>query len=342
MAPAKCAAADLVGEKNVWNKVDSCDYTKTKFCVKADMPILYQASPKLVEHISAATGDSNIKRDMGWCGAVALTMSTLGAVYSSKAESLQDPFLWKNRLPALEKIRDITDIHERTAQYADLIYKVGQIASTNWAKGGTHTDRSILKFFSRIDPSVGNLDKSSFEATTLRKTFKLLTDQFSIEAAAKNLTVGQNNTFARGQAIIMVCYPQKVEIAKSDEFRNYWKTSDFKCQWKKSGQTHALAVNGLEDDYLKIYDPWGKIYNLKVYEKTEVPHLNMQVALAIPAGDSGYFRNNGMIQDLPADFSQTLVLTKSAPAPVGRYVKNFYYVALYGYQTAVVGKAKDH
>lgn len=341
MSPAKCASNDVIGEKTAWEKVGSCDYAKTKFCVKADMPILYQASPKLAEHISAATGNSNIKRDMGWCGAVALTMSTLGAVYSSPAENMQDPFLWKNRLPALEKIREISDIHERTSQYADLIYKIGQIASTNWAKGGTQTDRSILKFFSRVDPSVANLDKTSFEATTLRKTFQLLTDQFSIEAAAKNLTVGQNNTFARGQAIIMDCYPQKVEIAKSDEIRNYWKTSNFKCQWKKSGQTHALAVNGLEDDYLKIYDPWGKIYNLQVFEKTTVPHLNMQVAFAIPAGDSGYFRNNGMIEDLPADFSQTLVMTKSAPAPIGRYVKNFYYVALYGYQTAVIGKAKD-
>ncbi|WP_409478090.1 hypothetical protein [Pseudobdellovibrio sp. HCB154] len=341
MAPAKCASSDLIGEQAAWEKVSSCDYAKTKFCVKADMPILYQASPKLAEHISAATGNSDIKRDMGWCGAVALTMSTLGNVYSSPAENMQDPFLWKNRLPALEKIREISDINERTSQYADLIYKIGQIASTNWARGGTQTDRAILKFFSRVDPSVGNLDKSAFEATTLRKTFQLLTDQFSIEAAAKNLTVGQNNTFARGQAIIMDCYPQKVEIAKSDGVRNYWKTSDFKCQWKKSGQTHALAVNGLEDDYLKIYDPWGKVYNLQVFEKTAVPHLNMQVAFAIPAGDSGYFRNNGMIEDLPADFSQTLVMAKSAPAPIGRYVKNFYYVALYGYQTAVIGKAKE-
>ena len=340
MAPAKCASSDVIGEKAAWEKVESCDYAKTKFCVKADMPILYQASPKLAEHISRATGNSDIKRDMGWCGAVALTMATLGNVYSSPAENMQDPFLWKSRLPALEKIREISDINERTSQYADLIYRVGQIASTNWAKGGTQTDRAILKLFSRVDPSVGNLDKTNFEATTLRKTFQILTEQFSIEAAAKNLTVGQNNNFARGQAIIMDCYPQKVEIAKTDGVRNYWKTSDFKCEWKKSGQTHALTVNGLEDDYLKIYDPWGKVYNLQVFEKTSVPHLNMQVAFAIPAGDSGYFRNNGMIEDLPADFSQTLVMAKSAPAPIGRYVKNFYYVALYGYQTAVVGKAK--
>lgn len=341
MSPAKCAASDNLGEKSAWEKVRSCDYAKTQFCVKPDMPILYQASPKLAEYISAATGDNNIKRDMGWCGAVALTMATLGSVYSSPAEIMQDPFLWKSNLPSLQKVRDITDIHERTSQYAELIYKVGQIASTNWAKGGTQTDRAITKFFSRVDPSVGNLDKSAFEASTLRKTFQLLTDQFSIEAAAKNLTVGQNNNFARGQAIIMDCYPQKIEKVKSDERRDYWRTSDFKCQWKKSGQTHALTVNGLEDDYLKIYDPWGKIYNLKVFEKTTVPHLNMQVAFAVPAGnESGYFRNNGKIEELPQDFSHDIVMAKNSPAPIGRYVKNFYYIALYGYQTAVVGKAK--
>ncbi|WP_413943991.1 hypothetical protein [Bdellovibrio sp. HCB-162] len=343
MSAAKCVTSEAYQKSKgtLWSQVNSCDYAKTKFCVNPYVPLLSQSSPQLASYIAKATGDSTIKKDMGWCGAVSLTMSTLGAIYSSPGEILQDPFFWKNNLPSPEKGLAITDLFERTAHYADFVYQIGNIAGTNWAKGGTLTDRGLETILSRQDPSIGNLNKVSYEGEVLTKRFKVLTDEWSNEALVKGLTVGQNNNFARGSGIIRDCYAQTVKKVNSDDKRDYWELSNFQCEWKRSGMTHALSVNGLEDGYVKIYDPWGKVYNLQIIENAQVPTLNMKVALAIPVGGSGYFRDSGMMDESLEGYVQKMVTAKGAPAPVGRRAINYFYIAIYGYQTGIVGKAKD-
>ncbi|WP_374077634.1 hypothetical protein [Bdellovibrio bacteriovorus] len=342
MNAAKCATEDdyAKGKGVLWGRVEKCDYAKTGLCVKPHVPLLSQSAPQLATYIASATGNSNIKRDAGWCGAVSLTMSTLGAVHSSQGETLQDLFLWKSKLPSLEDGSAIADLNARTSFYSDVIYQVGNLAKTNWASGGTQTDKALYNLFSHIDPSIGNLNKAKYQGEVISKKFQVLTNEWNAESLVKGLTVGQNNNFARGSAIIRDCYPQKVVKVRSDEARDYWESSDYKCTWKKSGMTHALSVNGLEEDYVKIYDPWGKVYNLEVIENTEVPTLNMKIALAIPVGSSGYFRDSGLLSDSLEGYVQKAVTAKGAPAPVGRRAINYFYIAIYGYQTGIVGKLK--
>lgn len=343
MGASKCVTSEEY-QKNkgtLWSQVSSCNYAKTKFCVNPSVPLLSQSSPQLASYIAKATGDSTIKKDMGWCGAVSLTMSTLGVIYSSPGEILQDPFFWKRNLPSAERGFAITDLYERTAHYANFVYQIGNIAGTNWAKGGTLTDRGLDVILSHQDPSIGNLNKASYEGEVLTKRFKVLTDEWSQEALVQGLTVGQNNNFARGSGIIRDCYAQTVKKVNSDDKRDYWEMSNFQCEWKRSGMTHALSVNGIEDGYVKIYDPWGKVYNLRIIENAQVPTLNMKVALGIPVGDSGYFRDSGLMDDSLEGYTQKMVTAKGAPAPVGRRAINYFYIAIYGYQTGLVGKAKN-
>ncbi|WP_374029850.1 hypothetical protein [Bdellovibrio bacteriovorus] len=339
---AQCATASYFSKTKgvLWSKVGSCNYAQTKFCVNPNVPLLSQSAPKLPEFLAKATGISSIKRDMGWCAAVALTMSSLGALHSSPAEIVQDSFLWKSNLPTAAEGTSVTDMNERTMLFANLIHKIGNVIGTNWAKGGTTTERGIASLYSRLDPSIRNLNGIYYDGEVLRREFKILTDEWSKEALVQNLTVGNNVNFARGHAIIRDCYPQKVVKVKSDDKRDYWEASGYQCTWKKSAQTHALSVNGLEEDYVKIYDPWGKTYNLRVLQKTDVPNLNMKVALAIPVGAEGYFRDTGLMTDSMEGVVQKTILTKGSPQPVSRRVVNYYYIAIYGYQTGIVGKLK--
>lgn len=346
MNAAKCISSKEYNQQkgSLWSKAPRCDYNSTQLCVNANTPLLSQSSPQLATHIAKATGNSNIKRDAGWCGAVSLTMSSLGAIYSSDGEILQDSFFWKKNLPSLSQGMAIKDLNERTAFYANAIYQVGKLAGTNWATGGTYTNTGLTNILGHLDPSIANLNKSYYDGEVLRRQYSISTESWNFNELIKLTSLGQNNSFARGKAVARDCFAQKVVKVKTEGKLNFWEGSDFKCEWKNLSASHALSVNGIEEGYVKIYDPWGKVYNLKVIENTIIPVLNMKVALGVPVGtkfgETGYFRDGGKLDvNLPADVVQKVATIDTKP-PVVRKTENFFYIAIYGYQTTVVGKKK--
>lgn len=54
---------------------------------------------------------------------------------------------------------------------------------------------------------------------------------------------------------------------------------------------HAIAVNGYESGAIKVYDPWGRIYNVKL-GRTSARGLERETALHFVSGDSGFTRYN--------------------------------------------------
>ncbi|XGC81599.1 hypothetical protein ACES2L_03780 [Bdellovibrio bacteriovorus] len=346
MNAAKCITAKEYNMQkgSLWSKAPRCDYNSTQLCVNPNTPLLSQSAPQLATHIAKATGNANIKRDMGWCGAVSLTMSALGAIYSSDGEIFQDSFFWKKNLPSHSQAMAIKDLNERTAFYADTIYNVGQLAGTDWAAGGTFTNSGLSNILGHLDPSITNLNKSYYDGEVLRRQYSISTEGWNFNELIKLTSLGQNNSFARGKAVARDCFAQKIVKVRTQDKLTFWEGSEFKCEWKSLSASHALSVNGIEEGYVKIYDPWGKVYNLKVIENTIVPSLNMKIALGVPVGtkfgETGYFRDSGKLDaTLPADFVQKVATSDGKP-PVIRKTENYFYIAVYGYQTTIVGKKK--
>ena len=66
--------------------------------------------------------------------------------------------------------------------------------------------------------------------------------------------------------------------------------------YKKSGSIyrrnggHALIINGYEDGYLKVYDPWGKVYNVNIVE-AKGGGINGRAEVRHISGDSGFVRS---------------------------------------------------
>ena len=74
----------------------------------------------------------------------------------------------------------------------------------------------------------------------------------------KGFRSGSTYTHTTNQDIIDIFIKRKPFMAVS--FGTYKK--DDEDTYSRAGG-HALVLNGYEDGYLKIYDPWGKIYNVQ-------------------------------------------------------------------------------
>ena len=53
---------------------------------------------------------------------------------------------------------------------------------------------------------------------------------------------------------------------------------------------HALVLNGYEDGYLKIYDPWGKIYNVQ-FSKAKGNGIDGRTEVRHVSGSSGFVKS---------------------------------------------------
>lgn len=266
MAPEACAqTSQMRSIAKAKTEPQACDYEKTKFCVNSASPILTQSSPELAQYISAVTNDPSIKRDPGWCGPVATAMSLLGTILPEELEIYHDKFLWKRNLLSSEKSNDL-DIKKRTGLYGNLIYNVGNTMGTQWAKGGSNTEKGVRHLFTRIDPSIRNLDISYYDGEVKREYYALAKKDLTLDNLIDKFSKGKNVTLLSTQKYRQPCDYKATEIKRTEKLVYYEVnyTCDPTQPYKQVPGSHAVSVNGIEDGYVKIYDPWGRVYNVEI------------------------------------------------------------------------------
>ena len=223
----------------------------SSFCVLSKMPLLNQGASSLPPIIAEKTGDSSITKDKGWCAPVSSTIGIAGLVRETPSS-----VKFNNGFDQFRSFGTYYTSTSRTKKYGPSIYKVGQEMQTNWKNGGTYSSRKV----------------DAFEKFT--KDIK----------APSNYQVGHKDqslsrwTTVTNQDIINIFKTRKPAFAVS---WGVYKKSDGGSIYRRTGG-HALIINGYEDGYLKVYDPWGKIYNVNIveaegsgiYGRAEVRHVS--------------------------------------------------------------------
>lgn len=297
MQPTKCftEAEYKVYAKGKKQSPD-CNYAKTKFCVNASTPLLRQGSPDLAKYISTVTKDPSITRDPGWCGPVAGTMSLLGSIIDEENEIYQDSFLWKKNVGvSTQKDLASLSLDARTAKFGDVIYNLGKYMNTNWAKGGSATETGMRTVFTRLDPSIRNLNRPFYLGEVRRDFFKMYKEEVTFNNLLSKLTKGKHVTTLSAQTYRQKCdYTYKrIEQTATREIYEATFTCDDKTPYQALSGSHALSVNGVEDGYVKIYDPWGRIYNVKVTSGVNAPgFMSNGSMISYVKGDVGYMKDN--------------------------------------------------
>lgn len=234
------------------------------FCVLSKMPLLDQSAYELTREISKQEKNTAITRDTGWCAPTAMTMA-LAAV---KLENVEP----RNILKFNSIVDDILTINNltgyfpnSTSRYANFIYKAGNLAETNWVNGGTST----LKAGAALETLVKSI--SGQRSKIFHKEYSNVT--LTNEKVAK--------LFLKAKPSIFVSMFQYLSSSNAQGVVTY----------APAPIGHALAINGVDDGRVKIYDPWGRLYNVNfslatengIKGKTVVTHLN---------GDSGFVSSN--------------------------------------------------
>lgn len=228
------------------------------FCVNAKMPLLYQGSYTLPPIIAKLSGNSAITRDTGWCAAVASTMAIAGERLISPAG-----IVYPNDIESIASLKISTDLHKRTSQYAPAIFSVGQKIGTKWAGGGTLFSGTIAGFRAYTS----NIKKNFFTQTV-----------GSVTSYAKGLT------YENFHQMFKQDMPGFVFRVCARDTSTYSSNTIFGC--------HLITLNGYENGSLKIYDPWGRIYNVNVQKALTVQNLWIRLSqvpvLSFSQGVAGY------------------------------------------------------
>lgn len=232
--------------------------TSDKFCVNSKMPLLSQSSPSLPPLIAKYSNNSAVKQDRGWCAAVASTMTLAGARLSSQVGT------YPSDIENVKYIATNSDLNLRTAAYASTIYKVGKKIGTSWVNGGTPT-HSMMSGVSNYLNGVG------INPITQEKAFGK-----GLGTSAPNFKLLFKNQ--RWNFQFVVC-------ARDTSSYTSYLIRD--C--------HIISFNGYEGNSLKIFDPWGRIYNVNIQASSTVKNYYVQTSkfpvLTFSQGIAGYVNN---------------------------------------------------
>ena len=213
------------------------DCTDNTFCVLSKMPLISQSSMALPGIIRKLSG-KKVYMDTGWCAPTSVTMGIAGLVRETS-----NRVKFNNNFDQFRNFSKKNTIFTRTKQYGPSIYKVGEDMGTMWEAGGTYSHLKSL--------AIMNYEKK-IDARGYHKGFR------SMSVRTWNPTTNQD--------IIDIFQQRKPFMAVS--FGTYKPGEKASDPWQREGG-HALVINGYEDGYLKIYDPWGKIYNVNLVKRTD-------------------------------------------------------------------------
>jgi len=227
------------------------------FCVLSKTPLLSQSASSLPPIIKQKSGISSITRDQGWCAPVSSAIGIAGLVRETSST-----VKFNNNFDQFRNFSKAWSTNSRTKKYGVSIYNIGEKMDTNWKDGGTYSHKKVEAFES------------------IKKAIRGPTN-FSIGHEDQSLS---RWTTVTNQDIVDIFKKHKPAFAVS------WGV------YKKSGTIyrrnggHALIINGYEDGYLKVYDPWGKIYNINIVEANG-GGINGRAEIRHVSGDRGFVKS---------------------------------------------------
>jgi hypothetical protein len=227
------------------------------FCVLSKMPILQQGASGLPSIIKQKSGISGIKSDTGWCAPVSATMGIAGLVRETKSD-----VKFNNSFDQFRNFSKKYTLNSRTKQYGPSIYSVGEKMETDWKNGGTYSHKKVIAF---------------------RAFTKSIKAPSSYDVGHNEQSLSRWST-VENKDIVDIFKKHKPTFAVS------WGVYQKKGSLYKRTGGHALIVNGYEDGYLKIYDPWGKVYNINIV-KASGSGIKGRAEIRHISGDSGFAKS---------------------------------------------------
>ncbi len=220
---------------------DRCE--SNTFCTNGKMPLFNQADWRLISYLQQNVSGS-ITRDLGFCA------PTAGAMFFAGLK-LEAPKTKFNNL-----FDTITDSNVQSKS-PELIYNIGQWIHTKWTKGGTGTV-DIDYYSNKIGKGISNYKMKETELSVTHLMAGAKAGHFKDEIKKRKMMyliqLGHyKGTYHRFDSIN--CSKNPCEI-------NYRSGGAYT---RKGG--HVLVINGYEGDYYKLYDPWGRIYNIRIDRK---------------------------------------------------------------------------
>lgn len=205
----------------------------SNLCLYAQMPILRQSDPALASFIASRIGENpNTFKDKGWCVPASSAMIMSG-IMKEKDQQTTSLTGFLNGVPF--------------ASAEQNIFTLGNRLGTNWREGGTRFNNVWLAYndffkFSRFK----DYELKAKNVTTWDRFF----DSFG-EFPHSDLVNSIKNNKKSFHAVILKTVKKEKRIL--------W----VKVNWYEADKNfeHAVAVNGVENNYLKIFDPWGSIHS---------------------------------------------------------------------------------
>lgn len=237
-----------------WGADKRCQ--SNRLCFFPKMPVLRQGDPSLLRHIAQNTRqDPSRYRDPGICSAVAGTMA-VAAILNDKSPSTQNG-------------SDLLSNFQRMGPYSATL-NLGKQIGTDFKKGGTKNRDAFngyKRFFKFYNYKSYKLDSDGVGY------WDAINDRYD-EYTTQSLI----NGFKSQKHILQA----NLESAKLKKKRILWK----KISWYSPQDGHSVLVNGFDGPWLKIFDPWGAIYPVRLHvAKVKMnPLWSNKVTLAYVSG----------------------------------------------------------
>lgn len=220
---------------------DRCE--SDTFCVNGKMPLFNQGDYKLISLLKQKVS-SSIQQDMGYCVPTAQAMFLAGL-------KLDAPKAKFNNF-----LDDLTDQNVQ-GKAPEMIFTIGQKINTNWIKGGT-TFTKARSYAGDINGGIKNYKRKESDSASTHLTAGTEAGDFKrdIKKHKMNYLIELGDYKGTGHKL------NSVDCSKNPCEINY---SSWGIYTRTGG--HGLVINGYEGDYFKIYDPWGRIYNVRIDRK---------------------------------------------------------------------------
>jgi len=279
------------------------------------MPIWNQGSESLRDRINKEKG-LNLDKDPGWCGAVATAMFLRG-LSQERVKTADMPNEWDTPILLDEN---------------PYIISSGNLVETDFQQGGTlysTLNRGISKVRSESIFKPQLIKKNSeyeFEITDDRGEFYSVNSDVLNQIELKNrirkskpahiILVGR---YSENKSI-----DSKLKCLKNTNIPFCTTVQEQKISYQRL-DGHFLVINGYDGKYFKMYDPWGRIYNVsmnvetldieKDVEERSVP----QTQVNLPGGNSFVGSNIGdTIKKSPSKIKDTQSLIGFKPLETTR------------------------
>lgn len=248
------------------------------------MPILRQTDPSLSNYIAQRIGQNpNTFKDTGWCVPTSGAMLMTGIMKEKWINTTSfSGFL--NAVPY--------------AEWQQNVFVFGNNFGTDWKKGGTKFNNAYSAYQNFFTFQKWKDRELSAKNVS---TFDRIFDSFG-EFPHTNLVNNIKNNKKAYHAVVLKTEKKEKKIL--------WT----KVTWYETDKNyvHAIAINGVENNYLKIYDPWGSIHSAQtsVQSMKMNPLWSQKVTVITPTSGSTGPSPVGFIGQVTHGFKVPALLTQ--------------------------------